>query len=106
MTLSVDDFLLSRAQLRAWNGACLELVDELLHSHPTGRILYVDHLTGCWRYHAVLVLNGLVYDAWHPKVRLPPAAYVRAVFGEHDDWEIDPGTDWMDDNETPRRDHA
>lgn len=34
-----------------------------------------------------LVLDGLVYDAWHPDVRLPPAEYVAEVFGDVE-WEI------------------
>lgn len=89
--LSVADFPLSKAQLREWNGACLDLVNDLMHSHPTGDTLWIDNPTPHWRFHAALVLDGAVYDAWHPHVRLPPAAYVAAVFGEDVSWEINPG---------------
>lgn len=88
--LSIADFPLSAAQLHEWRGYCLELVNELLHSHPEGQILYIENLPDghYWKYHAVLVLNGLVYDAWHPHVRLPPEQYVRTVFDERATWEI------------------
>lgn len=80
-----------------YDGLCLELVNELLHQHPSGRILYVepllgDDLLGKWKYHAALLLDGIVYDAWHPLLRLPPAEYVAAVFGAAT-WEINPGSD-------------
>lgn len=77
----------SGSALNEWDGWCLELVDHLLHQHPSGQILYVDNLTGHWKYHAALVLDGLVYDAWHPEARLPPAEYVAAVFGDVE-WEV------------------
>ncbi len=80
--------------LAEWEGNCLELVDDFLHRHPTGHILYVeldDHPR--WRYHAALLLDGIVYDAWHPTVQLPPAEYVETVFGSGVTWEIDPGRD-------------
>jgi hypothetical protein len=88
--LSVHDFPLSEAHLAEWEGACLELVNDLLGSHPTGQILCVDHLPhDCrWSYHAALVLEGVVYDAWNPDVRLPPAEYTRQVFGEDAAWEL------------------
>lgn len=94
--LTVNDFPLSRAQLRKWDGWCLELVNELLHSHPSGDILYVDlehDPLHRWKYHAAIVLDGLVYDPWHPSARLPPADYVREVFGDGTPWEINPGAD-------------
>ncbi len=76
--------------LREYDGMCLELVDSLLHKHPTGQVLYVgpldDHPT--WRRHAALVLDGVVYDAWFPKARLPPAEYVAEVFGSGVEWEV------------------
>lgn len=88
--LSIADFPLTYWQLVEWEGYCLELVNDLLHSHPEGQILYVDNLPKDhdWLYHAVLVLDGIVYDAWHPEVRLPPAEYVREVFGDGVRWEI------------------
>lgn len=94
---------------REWHGQCLELVNELLHDHPAGAILYVEpplgepwlnSIYGPWKYHAVLLLDGLVYDAWHPQVRLPPGAYVERVFGPDARWEINPGSD-EDDDEIP-----
>jgi hypothetical protein len=94
--LTIDDFPLSAKQLAKWDGWCLELVDDLLHSHPEGQILYVDNLpfNHKWKYHAALVLDGVVYDAWNPDVRLPPEQYVDVVF---DDawvtWEIMKGED-------------
>jgi len=90
--LSVADFPLSPAELAKWDGWCMELVDELLTSHPNADVLWIDlpfHPT--WTYHAVVVLDGIVYDAWHPSVCLPPAEYVREVFGVFATWEINPG---------------
>ncbi len=88
--LSVASFPLASEVLDEWWGACLELVNELLWSHPTGQILYVEDLPedSDWRYHAALVLDGVVYDAWHPHVQLAPAEYVREVFGPGTTWEI------------------
>ena len=79
-------------ELREWDGWCLELVDSLLHKHPDGRILYVDleHGPGPWKYHTAMVLDGLVYDAWFPTVRLPPGDYVERVFGPGVEWEVMP----------------
>jgi len=47
-------------------------------------------------YHAALVLDGIVHDAWHPNVRLPPAEYVERVFGPGVTWELNPGSDEED----------
>jgi hypothetical protein len=80
------------SDLSEWDGWCLELVNELLIQHPTGSILYVEPSSGMWKYHAALVLDGLVYDAWHPDVRLPPNEYVEAVFGPGTSWELNPGS--------------
>ena len=74
--------------LEPWDGFCLELVNDLLHKHPTGQVLYVEPEFGPWRYHAAMLLDGIVYDAWHPEVRLPPAEYVRSVFGDSATWEV------------------
>ena len=76
--------------LSHWDGACLELVDHILHRFPAGRTLWIDLINHPeWRYHAVLVLDGIVHDAWHPDVMLPPDEYVRSVFGKHAaSWEI------------------
>lgn len=76
--------------LDEWDGLCLEWVDEQLHAHEDGAILYVDleaedhH----WRYHAALVLDGIVYDAWFPDLRLPPGEHARQAFGPGVPWEI------------------
>jgi hypothetical protein len=93
--ITIADFPLSPRELAKWHGWCLELVDALLESHPTGAILYVDGLPfdHRWKFHAALVLDGVVFDAWHPDVRLPPEAYVRRVFGDLATWEINPGGD-------------
>lgn len=78
------------------DGACLELVNDVLLEHPEGEILWVD-LVGhpIWKYHAVPVLAGLVHDAWRPELPLlPPEDYVCEAFGEYaDGWEMNPGRD-------------
>ena len=82
--------------LSTWDGFCLELVDDLLGQHPSGDILYVELSRSHprWSWHAAMVLDGLVYDAWHPDVRLPPSEYVEHVFGSAaTSWEINPGSD-------------
>ncbi len=88
--LSISDFPLSDDELDQWDGICLELVNDLLNSHPTGSILYVDNLPDDhhWRYHAALLLDGIVYDAWNPTLRLPLIEYVRHVFGSDAEWEV------------------
>lgn len=81
--------------LASYEGFCLELVSDILNAHPDGDVLYVENLPRRhrWRYHAVVVFDGLVYDAWHPDVRLPPAEYVKHVFGPRATWEINPGSE-------------
>ena len=74
-----------------WDGICLELVDHLLNTYPQGEILWVEPLKGPWKYHAVLVLDGIVHDAWNPDVMLSPAEYVLVVFGPDTPWEMNPG---------------
>jgi hypothetical protein len=94
--LSIHDFPLSEDELDEWDGICLELVNDLLHSHPEGAILYVDNLPDdhYWRYHAVLLLDGVVYDAWHPEVAgKGPIEYAREVFGPWCELTIFGGTD-------------
>ena len=89
----MPDVDLSVYDLAEWDGACLDLVDDLLHKHEDGGILYVENITGIWSYHAALVLDGLVYDPWFPTVRKSPAEYVNEVFGPDATWEINPGAD-------------
>lgn len=84
---------LSAYSLSEFDGWCLELVNDLLHKYPDGEILYLEFVSGPWKYHAALVLDGIVHDAWNPTVRLPPADYVRTVFGDGATWEINPGSD-------------
>lgn len=100
LRLTVGNFPLSARRLLDWSGACLELVNELLWSHPEGQILYVENIPDDfgWKYHAALVLDGLVYDAWHPSFRLPPAEYVRAVFGPGTTWEVMADDDESEEN--------
>lgn len=88
--ITIHDFPLPASVLEEWEGVCLELVDALLWNHPEGQLLYVENLPPYfgWRYHAAFVYEGVVYDAWHPDVRLPPAEYVRKVFGPKAKWEI------------------
>lgn len=88
MTTSVA--LPNGEELKQWDGQCLELVDSLLHKHPSGSVLYVELAgrPGPWRWHAALVLDGLVHDAWHPAVRCAPAEYVERVFGRGVEWEV------------------
>lgn len=69
----------------------------MLYVEPTIGLLPSGKEEGWW-YHAALVLEGVVYDAWHPDVRLPPEEFVRAVFGENATWEIfgpDPSQDCL-----------
>lgn len=89
MTLTVHDFPLSREVLEEWEGLCLELVDELLHSHPEGRVLYIE-LAGHprWTWHAALLLDGVVYDAWKPFARLGPEDHVKTFYPEAVSWEV------------------
>jgi hypothetical protein len=82
------------AALAEYDGMCLELANDLLSDHPRGSVLYVEcdgSDTGArlgWRYHAAIVLDGIVYDAWHPHVRDTPKNYVEQVFGSGVEWEI------------------
>ena len=85
-----------------WEGLCLELVDHLLHIYPEGETLWVEPTRGPWTYHAVLVLNGVVHDAWHPEIMLPPAEYVARVFGAGTPWEMNPG----DPRDAAKRAHS
>jgi hypothetical protein len=91
------------AALAEYDGFCLDLVDELLHTHPQGMILYVEcaHSEAGrrrgWRYHAAMVLDGLVYDAWYPSVRRSPADYVKHVFGDWAWWQLFKNSDSNDD---------
>lgn len=81
--------------LDAYEGWCLELVDDVLHRHPEADVLWVD-LAGHerWKYHAVPVLDGIVHDAWHPMLLLPPDQYVERAFGARArSWELNPGAD-------------
>lgn len=93
--MTIADIPMPAEKLAEWDGLCMELVDELLHSHPTGDILYVD-LEGdalhCWKYHEAIVVDGIVHDPWFPDVRLPPSEYVERVFGDVP-WELNPGAD-------------
>jgi len=97
--ISIYDFPLSEETLLEWDGWCLELVNEFLHSHPDGKILYIEPKRGLqylhtnnpnkfWAYHAVLLLNGKTYDAWNPKVNKTAKEYVQIVFGNTAKWEI------------------
>lgn len=72
----------------------MEWVDAQLGEHPDGDILWIDfepHQHPHWRYHAALVLDGIVYDAWFPNLGLSPKEHVRQVFGSDVLWEINPG---------------
>lgn len=67
----------------AWNGWCVPLVDALLDLYPCEAFLWIDCKLGpgLWQFHAVVVLCGVVHDAWNPILVLPPTAYVARVFG-------------------------
>jgi len=67
--------------LRAYDGFCLELVDDILHwldrREESASILHLEPIGGrwlkwrsglAWTYHAVLLCHGKVHDAWHPQV--------------------------------------
>jgi len=98
--MPTDVVLPTGEALEEYDGQCLELVNELLHEHPEGAILYVEPLGrrafdvgyGGWKYHAALLLDGIVHDAWFPEARLPPEEYIAHVFGARPVvWEINPG---------------
>jgi len=73
---SVEDF----------DGLCGELVDLLIHKHGEEKvdILYVDGDLKCgdlsWFYHMAAVIDGVVHDAWFPKLVLPPDEYLKTAF--------------------------
>jgi hypothetical protein len=67
------------AKLAEYEGFCGELVNDILNTLPdqAASILYLEgtdgetllSVTGCeWKYHMVLVVDGMVHDAWHPHV--------------------------------------
>lgn len=78
---------------------CVELMGDVLdHVNKTDNMattqtLYINAISMpniglrprhkrsyCWRYHCVPVINGLVHDAWFPKLILPPKEYVAKAF--------------------------
>lgn len=65
---------------------CGELADEVLHRHPDAMILYLEPedqlypLADLWSYHMVPIVDGIVHDAWFPKLTLCPQEYVRKAF--------------------------
>lgn len=69
-----------------FDGLCGELVDLLIHEYGEEAvdILYIDGDIKCenwtWSYHMVAVIDGIVHDAWFPKLMLPPDEYVIAAF--------------------------
>lgn len=93
MATNVAAALVAETSLAEWDGYCLELVNALLRIYPYGDILWVEPMDGQWTYHAVLVLDGIVHDAWHPGAMLPPEEYVATVFGDNAFWEMNPGKD-------------
>ena len=74
--------------IKIFDGFCAELTDCIIHwmGSDIVSILYIkgplDFEDECdyWRYHQVPLVNGLVHDAWHPTLILPPNEYVIAAF--------------------------
>ena len=72
-----------------YQGMCGELVDAIIHWLGEDRVSimhvdsYDDDLVGptvSWRYHMVAVIDGIVHDAWFPKIILPPVEYAKLAF--------------------------
>ena len=78
--------------LVTYDGLCGELADDVLHEvgdASRAAILYVENLPfHDWNWHTVAVVDGVVHDAWHPKVMLAPEEYVRNVFGDEATFEV------------------
>lgn len=81
-------FLLSQnAQLEDYEGYCGELVNDILNSLNGVSNVSILHLEGVnkenlqsitgyeWNYHMVLVIDGMIHDAWHPDV-VPVGQYL------------------------------
>lgn len=78
--------------LKAYEGLCGELTDQIIWWLGEERvsILYIEPLAdddalanpkgGYWSYHMVPVIDGLVHDAWFPRMIFPPKEYVDRVF--------------------------
>jgi len=74
--------------LGEYDGLCGELVDGIIQwlGEHRVRIMYLKGgeeglgSNGCWSYHMVPVIDGMVHDAWFPNLIIPPKEYVRIAF--------------------------
>lgn len=90
----------SGVELDEWEGCCIDLAGSLQETYG-GDLLYIegDDLRGpdgtAWKWHAALLRDGVVYDAWFPHLRLPPDDHVLEAFGPEAGarWEINPGAE-------------
>lgn len=93
MNLALAYLAHSGETLGDYDGFCMELVDQVQQWKGLERgTLWIEDSEGGvltpparqtrWKYHAVLVVDGLVHDAWHPEV-LPVAEYLEQVFPNH-----------------------
>jgi len=48
-----------------WDGACIDFAGELIDSIGKGRLAYFNtDLNPDWKYHAAVVVDGVVHDLW------------------------------------------
>lgn len=48
-----------------FDGACIDFAGELVDATPGARLAYFGNLDNkAWKYHAAMVLNGIVHDLW------------------------------------------
>lgn len=93
----------SEESLDEYDGMCGELADNILQWLDLGDrvcILYIephypldDIDNGIdrwgWRFHMVVLVDGLVHDAWFPTLVLPPDEYIEAAFPDQElRWEV------------------
>jgi len=101
--LALEELRILGKELEDYNGHCGELCDDVLHRHHKAKILYIaathepDLIVSvaghAWDYHMVPVVDGIVHDAWHPDLLLPPLEYVQAAFPkQHLRAEVTSGT--------------
>lgn len=68
-----------------WDGVCGELANEI--SQDGDDILYVEGEIP-WRYHMVLLRDGLVHDAWCEGDALPITEWLVTMFGSTSEVEV------------------
>lgn len=67
--------------LADYDGLCGELADQVA-TRKRDRIVYIEGDIG-WKYHMVMMRNGIVHDAWCEAGPLPLRDWLVNMFGEH-----------------------